>query len=488
RDSGLLRFKGHHYPQKLLTDVVSLFTPYRQFHAAEGFAPAKASFITEDEIDRLLLRGGNFEDGKFRIYSYFMQGHNAQECAQFLRDTYGDGGHSSIGFDEWHDSKGIKYTRQDEKSGFKGYATVQLNWNQVQKRVRALIDSGRYLNRAEQEYLPQYEKRRLAQTISAFFRYVTNEANSNQWDVKDILYYLDSQWRTKKLFDSMLDDFAPLSPDTPHYAAMRYALRDMGAYQRGESPYFSPLPEKALKAEREVNRAEREAKKAEKTQHTPPAEPEDRLAAAARALGRKMQPQAVEDDDGQISFDLFSSPAPESPEVPVAASPSADTPPTVQELYGHYVPIVKDMVLADKAYQNACKNSDQPTARLEGDEAVKRAALALGQEDTAFLRLYYDNTTFHNSLHREIIYETYPTLAQPQQEHEQVGNVDPVPNDEATVIGAEAPWLARLLQGHGISATQFVHENGDVTFSFAAADKDAVEKLIAKLRATINKA
>ncbi|MDE6590238.1 MAG: hypothetical protein K2K53_07835, partial [Oscillospiraceae bacterium] len=63
-----------------------------------------------------------------------------------------------------------------------------------------------------------------------------------------------------------------------------------------------------------------------------------------------------------------------------------------------------------------------------------------------------------------------------------------VPNYEATVIDAEAPWLARLLQGHGISATQFVHENGDVTFSFAAADKDAVEKLIAKLRATINKA
>ena len=40
----------------------------------------------------------------------------------------------------------------------------------------------------------------------------------------------------------------------------------------------------------------------------------------------------------------------------------------------------------------------------------------------------------------------------------------------------------------GIDTAQFTHENGDVTFSFSAADRDVVEQLIAKLRATISKA
>ena len=58
------------------------------------------------------------------IYSYFVQGHNAQECAKFLREAYGEGGSCSMGYDESHGSKGIKFTRADDESGFKGYAAV----------------------------------------------------------------------------------------------------------------------------------------------------------------------------------------------------------------------------------------------------------------------------------------------------------------------------------------------------------------------------
>ena len=47
--------------------------------------------------------------------------------------------------------------------------------------------------------------------------------------------------------------------------------------------------------------------------------------------------------------------------------------PTVREIYEQYLPNVKEKVLADKAYQNACRNSDRENAMLEGAEAVKRA-------------------------------------------------------------------------------------------------------------------
>ena len=91
--------------------------------------------------------------------------------------------------------------------------------------------------------------------------------------------------------------------------------------------------------------------------------------------------------------------------------------PTIRELYEKYVPIVKELVLADAAYQNACSNSDRENAYLEGNEAVLRAVRTI--EDPVFLRLYFDNTTFHNRLHRDVLDSTYATLSQPQQEHGQ---------------------------------------------------------------------
>ena len=386
RDSDLLRSRHHPNPQTLLADVVNLFTPRQEFRAAEGFAPVRASFITEDEIDRLLMRGGNVSEGRLRIYSYFMRGHNAKECAEFLRNEYGVGGHSSIGFDKWHDSKGIRYTRQDEKSGFQGYATVHLNWNQVQKRIRALVDNGRYLSDQDREHLTGYEHSALARKIYWFYHDNPNRTSSPAHDldegVKKILAVLESGNPEKKsgLLHEMRGILAVVPPDSKEYQRMAPALRDMDAFTRNEYSLFTPLPEAVLEAERQERQAAKEAQKAEKAQRTPPPpkEPEGTLAAAARALGKKMQPQSVEDDDGQISFDLFSNPASDFPAAPTSTEPPAPTP---------------DLKTADPAAQ---------TQKLSQTKAVEPVAAPAVENGSS------DNFT---------IYEHYaPMLSQPQQE------------------------------------------------------------------------
>lgn len=56
-------------------------------------APAER-FITQDEVD-LELRGGNhYEGGKIRIYEYFQTAHSTKEQAEYLKNSYGIGGHS----------------------------------------------------------------------------------------------------------------------------------------------------------------------------------------------------------------------------------------------------------------------------------------------------------------------------------------------------------------------------------------------------------
>ena len=84
---------------------------------------------------------------------------------------------------------------------------------------------------------------------------------------------------------------------------------------------------------------------------------------------------------------------------------------TVRDIYDQFYPIIREAVLNDVPYQNACKHSDIENAHMEGNEAVKRAVLDNG--DMQLMKLYFDSTKFHNRLHREIVDETYPILSVP---------------------------------------------------------------------------
>ena len=324
KDHSLLRFRPSTSPKKLLEQVDNLFLPPEQFTAVQDFAPAAGNFVTQDEIDHTLCRGSGVSEGKLRIYSYFMQGHDPKECVAFLKNEYGIGGHSSLGYDEWHDGKGIKISRADDVSYPKDYDTVHLNWNQVQKRIRELMGAGRYLNEQEKAYLPEYEKIQIARSVYAFNYYNPNEPGRtypHQWDfsgAKEIRPLLDDPAQVDDLFNRMLSDFAPLSPDTPHYDVMQRAIRDLAAYQRGEYSLFTPLSESELQAER----AQKQAAKEKKAASQPPKEPEGELAKAARALSKKQRPRANETPDGQLTFDFATMQKEEpQPEPPVTVVP-----------------------------------------------------------------------------------------------------------------------------------------------------------------------
>ena len=116
---------------------------------AESEKPS-AFVISEDEIDRMLRTGSNFEGGKIRIYALYQQQGDAKERAAFLKAEYGLGGHSytfmdgSRGFADY-DGKGIllrNYGHDRE---------VRLTWSAVDKRLDRLVENGQYLTALEME-------------------------------------------------------------------------------------------------------------------------------------------------------------------------------------------------------------------------------------------------------------------------------------------------------------------------------------------------
>ncbi len=317
KDRNLLRFRPSILPKDLLTQIDSLFIPPTQFQAVEGFSPARGAFVTEDEITRQFTGGSGVSEGKFRIYSYFMQGHDAAECIAFLKNEYGIGGHGYIGFDEWHDGKGIKLSRADDFSEG-NYDTVMLNWKQVQKWIAGLIKEDRYLNRKEKALLPEYEKMRLAWSLYTFHYYDPNDADRkipHEWNVnaakKVFRPILDDPESCAALYEQMVKALAMVSPDDRAYKLMEPALRKMGEYLRGEYSLFTPLPEAVLQEERRQRQEQKQEQKRQTAKQKE--EPTGGLAAAAKALSRKKQPVPREDTDGQQltldMFGLFSEPA-----------------------------------------------------------------------------------------------------------------------------------------------------------------------------------
>ncbi len=140
--SELMRFRFYR-PDRVLRTVSELSLPRREYASNMIEVPNVSSFITEDEIDATLARGGNVEGAAGRIYSFWQQEHTPREKTDFLKHEYGTGGGNSTvshNFHSWedHSPKGLVLQKPDAP-------VVSLSWAKVAKRIDALVEKDRYL-------------------------------------------------------------------------------------------------------------------------------------------------------------------------------------------------------------------------------------------------------------------------------------------------------------------------------------------------------
>ena len=161
-DSGEKQIKWRYVkrPDYLLEQLADLDVVKKEFPTPDTVEVRNEDFITQDEIDYRLTGGSGFEHGKFRIYEYFMEGHDKKDNIAFLKNEYGTGGssHALPGSDsghEDHDAKGIRLEKGNYGSP---YAKVLLNWNVVDKRIRELVQADKYLSPEGKEAYAQYKQ------------------------------------------------------------------------------------------------------------------------------------------------------------------------------------------------------------------------------------------------------------------------------------------------------------------------------------------
>ena len=155
-----MRFRSAMPKEELRAELDNLLLEKKTFPVFDNVEIKKEDFITQDEIDHRLGSGSGYHYGTFRIYDYFMEGHDSKEATAFLKKEYGIGGssHALAGTDhsyENHDGKGI---RLEKGSIMEPYTKILLSWKVVEKRIRKLIEEDRYLSPAAKEAYAEYKE------------------------------------------------------------------------------------------------------------------------------------------------------------------------------------------------------------------------------------------------------------------------------------------------------------------------------------------
>ena len=144
-----------HKPDDVLNQVRDLGLERREFSSSMATIPTADMFISDDQIDSVLVGGSSIESSQSRISAYFNEAHSESEKIAFLKNEYGIGGlmpgiPGIWDSSESHDGRGIEL-KQD------GCADVQLSWERIADRIDELIRQERY-------YAPEVEPKSVIDT------------------------------------------------------------------------------------------------------------------------------------------------------------------------------------------------------------------------------------------------------------------------------------------------------------------------------------
>ena len=131
--------------------------------------------LPQQIIDEALCVGANDEHSRLIICAYFMK--DKPDNAVFLQRHYGENG-AGFYFDGekislWYDTEGMRIARGTTTQ--RSSATL-LSWEEAAKRIRELLDLGRYMPQSELDEVEHYERMQLADSIAYTSRDITKEA------------------------------------------------------------------------------------------------------------------------------------------------------------------------------------------------------------------------------------------------------------------------------------------------------------------------
>ena len=156
------------------TPQLSLFDVQNIEGMDAGTVPALR--YSQQVIDEALTLGANDRNSRLIICAFFQKDHTPAENAAFLREHYGTNGAGFYldgrQYAVWYDREGFRISMGDT---VQGSMTMTFSWEEAARRVRELLDLGRYMPWEELLRVNVYERTALAERLLFVARDLSEE-------------------------------------------------------------------------------------------------------------------------------------------------------------------------------------------------------------------------------------------------------------------------------------------------------------------------
>lgn len=206
------------------------------FKAESGYLPDREMFISQDEIDKIIINGKNNHAYRLETYTYFVNHPDKADRIKYVgRDNQSGylGGNDSV-------NKTIKGIEFSHGSVMEPYAKVLIKWSDVAKRIDTLIKQNKFVTQEDIDAIPDIYKNEITRDLESFFEGLSeNDAKPYPNDIEPykisrvIKAQLDNPQALDDIENMMPNALALMDKKDRMYQYRKQIYDDFIAYKNG---------------------------------------------------------------------------------------------------------------------------------------------------------------------------------------------------------------------------------------------------------------
>lgn len=206
-----------------------------RFKAESGYLPDREMFISQDEIDKIIINGKNNHAYRLETYTYFVNHPDKADRIKYVgKDNQSGylGGNDSVN----KTTKGIEFSHG---SVMEPYAKVLIKWSDVAKRIDTLIKQDKFVTQEDIDAIPDIYKNEITRDLESFFENLSeNDAKPYPNDIEPykvsrvIKAQLDNPQALDDIENMMSNALALMDKDRM-YQYRKQIYDDFVAYKNG---------------------------------------------------------------------------------------------------------------------------------------------------------------------------------------------------------------------------------------------------------------
>lgn len=206
------------------------------FKAESGYLPDRKMFISQDEIDKIIINGKNNHAYRLETYTYFVNHPDKADRIKYVgKDNQSGylGGNDSVN----KTTKGIEFSHG---SVMEPYAKVLIKWSDVAKRIDTLIKQDKFVTQEDIDAIPDIYKNEISRDLDSFFENLSeNDAKPYPNDIEPykvsrvIKAQLDNPQALDDIENMMSNALALMDKEDRMYQYRKQIYDDFVAYKNG---------------------------------------------------------------------------------------------------------------------------------------------------------------------------------------------------------------------------------------------------------------